>query len=220
VRAEEQIIGMTYLAMNRTAFVADNSRTREPCFTPLTPNSSPLTVYYSRLTPPASRLTPHGFTYVGLLIFIALIGIALAGTGMIWHTETLRAKESELLFVGHQYRGAIARYYESTPGVPKKYPRTIEDLLKDNRFPGAKRYLRKVYVDPMTGKADWGIVTSADGGVMGVYSLFERDALKTGNFSVADQEFEGKARYSDWKFTYVPPQTAQQEGNREPAPKP
>jgi type II secretory pathway pseudopilin PulG len=192
------------------------------------PQCSPVAPCLSRLPPPASRLTlrhpsrltANGFTYIGLLIFIALIGIALAGTGMVWHTESVRAKESELLFVGHQYRGAIARYYESTPGVPKKYPRTIEDLLKDNRFPGAKRYLRKVYVDPMTGKADWGIVTSADGGVMGVYSLFERDALKTGNFSVADQAFEGKARYSDWKFAYVPPQTAAQESKLEPAPKP
>jgi type II secretory pathway pseudopilin PulG len=174
----------------------------------------------SRLTPHASRLTPHGFTYIGLLIFIALIGVALAGTGMVWRTESLRAKESELLFIGHQYRGAIARYYASTPGLPKKYPRTIEDLLEDNRFPGAKRYLRKVYVDPMTGKPEWGIVASADGGVMGVYSLSDGDVLKSGNFSVADQEFEGQARYSDWKFTYAPPQTTAQEGKFDPAPKP
>jgi type II secretory pathway pseudopilin PulG len=178
-----------------------------------------VTPHSSRLAPHPLRLTPHGFTYIGLLIFIALIGVALAGTGMVWHTESRRAKESELLFIGHQYRGAIARYYESTSGLPKKYPRTIEDLLKDNRFPGARRYLRKVYVDPMTGKAEWGIVASADGGVMGVHSLSDRDALKTGNFSFADQELEGKVRYSEWMFTYAPPQTAAQGGKLDPAPK-
>ncbi len=200
---EQSIEKMTGLAILQVAIVANDSGSCEPRFAPLTSYPSPLTSFATRLTPPASRLTPNGFTYIGLLIFIALIGIALAGTGMIWHTESLRAKEAELLFIGNQYRGAIARYYDSTPGLPKKYPRTVEELLKDNRFPGAKRYLRKIYVDPMTGKAEWGIVASADGGVMGVYSLFDRDVLKTGNFSVADQEFEGKARYSDWKFTYA-----------------
>ena len=46
------------------------------------------------------RRTAHrGFTYIGLLIFIALLGIGLAMTGQIWHTSVQREKEAELLFV-------------------------------------------------------------------------------------------------------------------------
>jgi len=102
-------------------------------------------------------LRSRGFTYIGLLIAVVLLGIGLALVGEVWNTAVKRDRERELLFVGDQFRQAIGRYYESSPGV-KQYPRKLEDLLEDKRFPVMKRYLRRIYLDPMTGKADWGLV--------------------------------------------------------------
>lgn len=45
-----------------------------------------------------------GFTYLGLLFVVALMGIALAATGSLWVVERQREREQELLFVGDQIR--------------------------------------------------------------------------------------------------------------------
>jgi type II secretory pathway pseudopilin PulG len=152
------------------------------------------------------RSTQRGFTYLGLLFFIAVMGLALAATGTVASMERKREKEKELLFVGAQFRQAISRYYERSPGGLKQYPPNLEALLHDSRYPGAHRYLRKVYADPLTGKTDWGLVEGPGGTVMGVYSLSKTQPLKVGNFTEVDQAFEGKTTYADWKFVYIPPQ--------------
>ena len=139
------------------------------------------------------------------------MGVGLAGTGMVYSRQAQREKEKELLFIGGQYRKAIMLYYESSPGIAKKYPATLQELLKDDRYPGVRRYLRKLYRDPMTNGTDWGIVRAPDRGVMGVYSPSEQSTLKISNFRDADKDLEGKTRYSDWKFFYSPsPQMAPQ----------
>jgi type II secretory pathway pseudopilin PulG len=145
----------------------------------------------------------HGFTYIGVLIFIALMGIALAGTGVIWHTETRREKERELLFVGDQFRRAIGLYYERSPGA-KKFPKALEDLLLDRRYPNTQRYLRRLYADPVGGTAEWGLVRGPQGGIVGVHSLSEAEPLKRAGFPLKYEEFEVAARYSEWRFMYAP----------------
>lgn len=47
---------------------------------------------------------------------------------------------------------------------------------------------------------------------MGVYSLSEESPLRSANFRLRDREFEGKTKYSDWKFVFAPA--------LQPAPKP
>lgn len=151
------------------------------------------------------RRLQSGFTYLGALFAVALMGFGLAQIGVVWHTAQQRDKERELLFVGHQFRKAIAAYYQKTPGVGKRYPRTLEALLQDDRFLVPLRHLRQVYADPLTGKAEWGTVPASDGGIMGVYSLSEDMPVKTGGFADADKDFEGKSKYAGWKFIYMPP---------------
>lgn len=147
-----------------------------------------------------------GFTYLGLLFLIAIMSAVLASTGTVWHTMQMREKERELLFVGNQIRHAIQLYYDKTPGTVKQYPKSLEDLLKDKRYLTTQRYLRKIYLDPITVKPEWGVVEAPDGGISGIYSLSEALPIKTKNFSEADQAFEGQTKYSDWKFAYVPKQ--------------
>lgn len=147
-----------------------------------------------------------GFTYLGLLFFIAIMSITLAMAAILWSFAQQRETERELLFVGNQFRRAIGLYYERTPGTVKRYPGRLEDLLQDNRYVTTQRYLRQIYRNPVTGKADWGLVLAPDGGVMGVYSMSEAAAIKTGNFRFEDRALEGAAKYSEWRFVYVPAQ--------------
>lgn len=147
-----------------------------------------------------------GFTYVGLMIVIAIMGVMTAATGEVWLTAQQREKERELLFVGEQFRQAIDGYYEHTPGQESRYPAKLDDLLKDPRYPSTQRYLRRIYRDPVTGGEEWGLVRGAGGEILGVHSLSEEPPLKQGNFSLADRDFAGKTKYADWVFMHVPGQ--------------
>jgi len=143
---------------------------------------------------------PRGFTYLTALFMIAILAGGLALAGEMWHTNTIREKEAELLFVGHQYRKAIGRYYLAGGA---RYPRSLEELLKDPRQPGTVRHLRKLYPDPITGK-DFAPIKAPDGGVWGVYSVSEDAPHKTSGFKLRDAGFEGAKRYADWKFIHTP----------------
>jgi len=142
----------------------------------------------------------QGFTYLGLLLFIAISGIGLAAVGQLWKTEAQRDREKELLFVGEQYANAIASYYESSPGGAKAYPEKLQDLLLDARFPVVKRHLRKLYRDPMTGSDVWGTIRQA-GRIVGVYSQSATRPIKRYGFKGDWHGFDAAERYSDWKFT-------------------
>lgn len=146
----------------------------------------------------------EGFTYIGLLIIVSVMGLGLAATGTFWSHAAQREKERELLFVGHQFRDAIASYYLHSPGITNAYPKSLDDLLEDKRFPMPQRHLRRVYADPITGKPQWGLIEAPGGGIMGVRSLSEEAPIKTGNFEARDAAFEDAKQYADWKFVFTP----------------
>jgi len=146
----------------------------------------------------------RGFTYIGVLVLVVLMGIALASAGEVWHTMQQREKEQQLLFIGHQFRLALKRYAHHTPAKGRRQPLHLEELLLDPRHPGIQRYLRQIYLDPMTGSPEWGLITGPGGEIYGVHSLAEGEPLKKGQFDLADRHFEGSMKYSDWVFTYSP----------------
>jgi len=143
----------------------------------------------------------RGFTYLTVLFVVAMMAGGLALIGEVWHTSNLREKEADLLHVGNEYRRAIERYYLTGQ---RQYPKNLVDLVKDPRQPGTVRHLRRLYPDPITGKDEWGLVKSADGGFAGVYSLSEDAPLKSAGFAVRDAAFEGKGKYSEWQFVFAP----------------
>lgn len=146
----------------------------------------------------------RGITYLAVLILVAIAGIVIAALGASWATAAQREKEKELLFVGNEIRRAIGLYYERSPGPVKRYPRDLEELIKDGRFATTRRYLRWVYSDPLTGNAKWGLVVAPGGGVMGVYSLSKERPIKTAGFRERDAAFEGAQSYQEWRFVYGP----------------
>lgn len=147
----------------------------------------------------------QGFTFIGLMVIVSIMGIMLLAVGEVWHVAKQREKEAELLFVGNQFRKAISSYYANTPPSNRQqpYPTSLEDLLKDPRYPSTQRYLRKIYNDPISGSTEWGIVKHPNGGIYGVFSQSEEEPIKQSNFSPANMGFEGATKYSEWVFMYL-----------------
>lgn len=143
-----------------------------------------------------------GFALVALLIAIAVIGLATAGTASVMSFERQRAAEDELLYVGEQYRRALQAYVKSTPMGQSRYPLQLSDLLKDPRYPGARRYLRSAYPDPVTRRNDWVLIPAPTGGIMGIHSASERAPIKTQGFDLQHQDFGQKTSYAKWTFCF------------------
>ncbi len=160
----------------------------------------------SRKTPRDGLWGSHnGFSYIGVLMTVAIVGIAMSAANRYWSTVIQREREAELLFRGHQIKTAIGSYYENPPaGQSSQYPRTIVDLLRDPRYPQTRRHLRKWYPDPLTGHADWVVIRDTGGRIKGVYSRHEGRPLKSGNFPKEYDSFEGAASFADWQFVYTP----------------
>jgi type II secretory pathway pseudopilin PulG len=146
----------------------------------------------------------QGFTYLSLLIVVAITAGALAAAGGIWSQAAQREKERELLFVGEQFRQAIALYYWRTPGGAHQFPQSLDALLEDKRWPVTQRYLRRIYRDPLTGGTDWGVVEAPGGGIAGVYSKSEETPIKTAGFPMRYATFAEARNYTDWKFVFAP----------------
>jgi type II secretory pathway pseudopilin PulG len=149
------------------------------------------------MVPPRAR----GFTYLSLIILLAILAL-VAAAGLKMGTLLQRAAaEEELLEIGAQFSEALRSYAAATPPGKPTQPPTLQDLLKDPRFPNPRRHLRKIFVDPVTGKAEWGVIWLGDKiGVLGVYSLSDARPLKIANFDIRFLNMENREKISDWKF--------------------
>lgn len=143
----------------------------------------------------------EGFTYLGLLFAVVIIGLMLTVVARVWQTTVQREHERQLLWIGHAYRMAISSYF----ALGHKYPVTLQDLLSDERFPVPKHHLRRLYPDPMTGRADWTLIpTATRSGILGVASSSHAAPIKRDGFDVIDMGFKGAKCYCDWTFVYTP----------------
>lgn len=148
------------------------------------------------------RRAQGGFTYLGLIILVAVIGMAGAATLKIGSLLARAAAEQELLETGAAFSEALRSYAAATPPGQPQQPPNLQALLRDPRFPGVRRHLRKLFVDPITGKSDWGVMYMGDKvGVLGVHSLSQAKPFKIGNFDARFINFDNKQHLSEWKFT-------------------
>jgi hypothetical protein len=110
--------------------------------------------------------------------------------------------EESLLNVGSEFSLALDSYKRATPNGAPDEPSSLQDLLRDPRFPGVVRHLRKLYDDPVTNQPDWGLLRSEDSkGIIGIFSLSTEKPIKIANFDLKLQEFNGKFSYQEWVFT-------------------
>ena len=143
-----------------------------------------------------------GFTYLGLIIFVFILGMVGAATLKIGALLQRAHAEQELLEIGYQFSTALRTYAEATPRGQPSQPLSLQELLSDTRSPTPRRHLRKIFVDPVSGKAEWGLVRmGGEGGrILGVHSLSQAAPLKLANFDGRFPGFENREHISDWKF--------------------
>lgn len=122
----------------------------------------------------------------------------------MWHSEAVREREADLLFIGEQFRQAIRSYYEASPEAARTFPRTVEDMLEDKRLPVVRRHLRRLWRDPMTNRTAWGFARLPDGQITGVYSLSDGVPRRVSGFPEGMEALESAASYRDWVFTWQP----------------
>jgi type II secretory pathway pseudopilin PulG len=152
-----------------------------------------------------------GFTYLGLIIFVTIIGLVGAATLKIGALLQRAQAEEELLDIGAAFGAALDSYAAATPQGASPYPPSLKELLKDPRVPGVRRHLRKIFVDPLTGKAEWGVVYLGEGttGVIAVHSLSTAKPLKVGNFDSRFVGLDNADTISAWRFKARDPNVGQ-----------
>ncbi|MBD8565212.1 type II secretion system protein [Oxalobacteraceae sp. CFBP 8763] len=161
-----------------------------------------------------------GFTYLGLIIFVTIIGLVGAATLKIGALLQRAAAEEELLDIGAAFSAALDSYAAATPQGASPYPPSLKELLKDPRVPGVRRHLRKIFVDPLTGKAEWGVVYLGDGttGVVAVHSLSTAKPLKVANFDSRFAGLDNADTISAWRFKARDPALGQAPAQPQPRP--
>jgi general secretion pathway protein G len=115
----------------------------------------------------------HGFTLAELVIVCALLTILAGITMPVAKFTFLRMKEAELRSALRQMRNAIdehKRYSDAgllplelgTDGYPKDLETLVEGVEVVGQLDRKIKFLRRIPIDPMTGKAEWALRSYQD----------------------------------------------------------
>jgi type II secretory pathway pseudopilin PulG len=146
-----------------------------------------------------NRRHRRGFAYVLLLVSLAIVGVAAASAVTMGSTMARRDAEEALLAVGEEFSTALASY-RGAANVAAAGPRDLADLLRDPRFPGVRRHLRKLYADPMSGSDEWGLIHDPTGAIVAIYSRAPGRPIKQQGFGERHAGFANASSYADWRF--------------------
>lgn len=97
----------------------------------------------------------RGVALLSLTVVLLILGFSLSLILPRANNEARRAKEDELRFALGEFRRAAEKFAAANG----RQPLTLDELCRDGE---GRRFLRRMYRDPMTGNADW-TVLSRDG---------------------------------------------------------
>ena len=137
----------------------------------------------------------RGFTILELVMVCAVVGILTALAFPAVHFSRLRAQETELRAALREMRGAIDEYKRwsdaglievelGTDGYPAELEKLVEAQPVIGQVDRKIRFLRRIPVDPLTGKAEWGLRSyqdDADEGDWGGENVFDVHSLAEGH---------------------------------------
>jgi general secretion pathway protein G len=138
------------------------------------------------------RRRQGGVTLLELIIVITILLILMGAALPVVRLSAKRQKETELRRDLWEMRAAIDRYKDAADRGAfqikvgtEGYPPDMETLVKGLDVQGKKlRFLRRIPVDPMTGKDDWGLrsmqddPTSDSWGGQNVFDVFSKSTGK------------------------------------------
>ena len=157
----------------------------------------------SRLPPPASR--QGGFTVVELAVVAAMIAILTAMIVPVTRYTLKRQDEIELRYQLRLMRDAIDKYKQysdlglipvqiGSEGYPPDLKTLVEGVTLVGQLDKKQKFLRRVPIDPMTKKDEWGMRSFQDDpdsfawGGQNVYDVF----------SLSDGRGIDGTNYKDW----------------------
>ena len=144
----------------------------------------------------------RGFTLIEMIVATAIL-LILTGLALpLVKMEVKRERERELRYDLWMVRDAIDRYKDAADRGAfqikvgsEGYPPDLDRLVEGEDVAGKKlRFLRKIPIDPMTGKAEWGMrsmqddPTSDSWGGQNVFDVFSKSE---------DKALDG-TNYKDW----------------------
>jgi general secretion pathway protein G len=156
-------------------------------------------------SPGAERL-PGGFTLVELLACMTILLLLTSLALPLARTQAKRARELELRRDLRDLREAIDHYKDfsdrqliATKADTFGYPPDLDTLVEGVELKGAKagtkyKFLRRIPIDPMTGKPEWGMRSMQD----------DPDSTSWGGQNVFDVYTKSQelaldgTKYSDW----------------------
>ena len=137
------------------------------------------------------RKSVAGFTFVELIIATAVMMILASAALPIARVSIKRQREKDLRYTLREMRTAIDKFkdYADSGRISalelqfgsENYPASLDQLVEGvsvaNDATGRKfKFLRRIPIDPMTGRAEWGMRSyqdSADSKVWGGQSVFD-----------------------------------------------
>jgi general secretion pathway protein G len=150
----------------------------------------------------ARRIGTRGFTLIELIVAAGILVILTGLAIPLARVVIKRERERELRRDLWEMRDAIDRYKDAadrgsfqTKVGTENYPPDMETLVKGVDVGGKKlRFLRRIPVDPMTGKDEWGLHSMQD----------DPDSDSWGEQNVFDVYTKSQAtaldgtKYKDW----------------------
>jgi len=116
----------------------------------------------------------RGMTLVELIVAFTILALLSTLTVPLARYKVKRDKERDLRYALREVRTAIDRYKDAsdqgkiqvkvgTDGYPEDLNVLVEGVTLVGNVTGAKiKFLRRIPIDPMTGKAEWGKRSSQD----------------------------------------------------------
>ena len=157
------------------------------------------------LLSPRRRTRESGFTMVEIAIVAAMIAILAAMAVPVARYSLRRQKELDLRYQLRLMRDAIDKYKQfsdlglipmqlGSEGYPKDLTTLVEGVTLVGQLDKKQKFLRRVPIDPMTKKAEWGMRSFQDDpdtiawGGQNVYDVF----------SLSDGRAMDGTKYKDW----------------------
>jgi hypothetical protein len=100
----------------------------------------------------------RGSALLIVFVFAAIVAIMLYRELPVAAFEAQRQKEELLVFRGEQYKQAVKLFVRKVG----RFPTSLDELENTNRL----RFLRRRYMDPLTGKDDWRMIHAGPGGII------------------------------------------------------
>jgi general secretion pathway protein G len=141
------------------------------------------------------RRSPEGFTFVELVVATAVMLILASAAMPLARVSIKRQRETDLRRTLRELRTAIDKFKDNADAGriaatelqfgSENYPTSLEQLVNGvaiaNDATGHKlKFLRRIPIDPMTGKADWGFRSHEDApdskawGGQNVYDVYSK----------------------------------------------